>query len=291
MLQVADVVRGRGGEEVGDDVAPCGIPLGLVEVFPVARFAGEDGHVRLLVGQCAVQLPDEACHLAVLPAAAFLSAVPVVLRLVDGRQVGDGIARVQVVLRHGGEVVGEVVVGILLQVGTGAAGREPFAVARELHRGRIAEEDERGAAHVLGTLHEVLLSAAVVPVILTRAGEEGGGAACLVVDAAGVSLCGCAATEVDPPLGEADAFGSAVGDVRGEEQFADGVTLTRPVLPHVVRRPAVGGSEAAHRLVGGAGVDADCLLHADEVGLLRRVGGEGRVAVRAPGEEGGRDAE
>lgn len=70
----------------------------------------------------------------------------------------------------------------------------------------MAYVNETVTSQLLGTVHEVTLSLATGPVVRQVIGKIGFRTTGFVLDAAGFTLRGTAATKIHPPLGKADSF-------------------------------------------------------------------------------------
>ena len=163
-----------------------------------------------------------------------------------------------------------------------------LAVARELHVGRIAEEDDALDAIVLGLVEEEALALATRPVVRKVVVEVTLAATIVVVaigsvldtDVAGKALFGRTASQVAAPHRKADALGLSVAYLTAEKEFGYAITLAGPVLADDGRCPAVGGCKAFHGLIGhrridDTGEDSLCLLDRDSGCELAQSIGEG----------------
>ena len=259
-------------------------------MFPIAGFAQENLHIgEALAVECAIEFLRELGDFGIGPTGTLLVvSLPGILRLVDGRNVGDRIAPGNVLGSDLGHIAGKVVVAVGLEVGRMTAVAVALAVARELHVGRIAEEDDALDAIVLGLVEEEALALATRPVVGEVVVEVTLAATIVVVaigsvldaNVAGKALFGRTASQVAAPHRKTDALGLSVAYLTAEKEFGNAIALAGPVLADDGRCPAIGGCKAFHGLIGhrridDTGEDSLCLLDRDSGCELAQSIGEG----------------
>ena len=179
---------------------------------PGSSLRDKDACVKVVARERLIQLTHQVCDVLVAPGRTFLVAVaPVVLWLVDGRDVRNVVALLGEVFSNGSQVFGKIVVAVIFEVGRpqtiAVAGSATLGI---LHGSRVAEEQDVFYTILLGLAHEVLLPACFAPVITGAvAGEEALGAAIDIANEAGIALLGTAATQVHTPVAQPDALGVA----------------------------------------------------------------------------------